>query len=108
MTVVEKIDYLLKRLDLTEKQFSIRYRIRKHTIEKWRKGEALPKRENVEYLCKCFNLSVGDFLDDDSSLKLDGCFADEHKILGQIDQQQDCDFSEDYPREDNSRYEEKD
>ena len=56
MTVVEKIDYLLKRLDLTEKQFSIRYRIRKHTIEKWRKGEALPKRENVEYLCKCFNL----------------------------------------------------
>ncbi len=108
MTVIEKIDYLIKYLDLSERKFSKVYRIRKNIIKKWRLGQAIPKPENVKYLCEQFNLSVQDFLDDNSSINVQGCYADEHKCVGQISPNPVEGISEDYPVEDNFRYEEKD
>ncbi len=109
MTVVEKVDFLIKKLDLTEKEFSRKYRIRKNIIKKWRTGEARPKPENVQYLCDKFGLSVEDFLDNDSSLDMHNYFANEHRIVKKASSQKKVSaVSEDYPQEDNSRYEEKD
>lgn len=109
MTVVEKVDFLIKKLDLTEKEFSRKYRIRKNIIKKWRTGEAQPKPENVRYLCDKFGLSVEDFLDSDSSLDMHNHFANEHKVVSKMtSSKKKAAISEDYPHEDNSRYEEKD
>ncbi len=108
MTVIEKVDYLLKCLDLSERQFAKKYRIRKNIITKWREGQATPKRENVAYLCDKFNLSVEDFLDDNSTLDISAKYADEHKILGKIKLNESTFNNEDFPNEDNARYEEKD
>ncbi len=108
MTVVEKVEYLIKKLDLSEKEFSKKYRIRKNIIKKWRSGEATPKPENVRYLCDKFGLSVTDFLDDDSTLEMSGRFANEHHVLGKAQKKKTNVVHEDYPQEDNSRYEEKD
>lgn len=108
MTVVEKVDYLLKHLQLSERQFSAKYRIRKSAIKKWRSGEELPKPENVKYLCQKLNFSVADFLDDNSTLDTKGGYADEHVILTSLSSAKDDVVSEDFPREDNFRYEEKD
>ena len=109
MTVIEKVDFLIKKLDLTEKEFSRKYRIRKNIIKKWRSGEATPKAENVRYLCDKFGLSVEDFLDNDSSLDMHNYFANEHRIVKKASSMKKVNaVSEDYPQEDNSRYEEKD
>ena len=109
MTVVEKVDFLIKKLDLTEKEFSRKYRIRKNIIKKWRSGEATPKPENVRYLCDKFGLSVEDFLDNDSSLDMHNYFANEHRVVGKANSSKNRSaVSEDFPHEDNSRYEEKD
>lgn len=108
MTVVEKVDYLIKKLDLNEKEFSRKYRIRKNIIKKWRSGEAKPKPENVKFLCEKFGLSVDDFLDEDSTLDMNNHFANEHRIVGKAKASKSEAASEDYPHEDNSRYEEKD
>ena len=109
MTVVEKVDYLIKKLDLTEKEFSRKYRIRKNIIKKWRSGEAKPKPENVKFLCEKFDLSVEDFLDEDSTLDMHNYFANEHRVVSKAgNQKKNNVVSEDYPQEDNSRYEEKD
>lgn len=108
MTVVEKVDYLLKCLDLTERQFAKKYRIRKNVISKWRQGSLMPKPENVAYLCDKFGLSVSDFLDEQSTLDITQKYADEHRILGKFPANAECVNSEDFPHEENTRYEEKD
>lgn len=108
MTVVEKVDYLLKCLDLTERQFAKKYRIRKNVISKWRKGTLSPKPENVNYLCDKFGLSLSDFLDESSTLDISQKYADEHRILGKFNASAEATNNEDFPNEDNSRYEEKD
>ncbi len=108
MTVIEKVDYLLKCLGLTERQFAKKYRIRKNIINKWRIGAAYPKAENVAYLCNKFGLSVEDFLDDNSTLDINAKYADEHRILGKIRSNETNFNNEDFPNEDNSRYEERD
>lgn len=110
MTVIEKVDYLLKCLDLTERQFAKKYRIRKNVISKWRQGTLSPKSENVAYLCDKFGLSISDFLDESSTLDINKKYADEHRILGKIRANEEHINSEDFPNEDNSRsrYEEKD
>lgn len=108
MTVIEKIDYLIKYLDLPERVFSKKFRIRKNIIKKWRQGIATPKPENVAYLCEQFDFSVSDFLDESSSIDVNGCYADEHKCVRKITSNNEEGQSEDFPHEDNFRYEEKD
>lgn len=108
MTVVEKVDYLIKCLGLTERQFAKKYRIRKNIISKWRQGLAYPKRDNVQYLCEQFEISVEDFLDDNSTLDINSKYADEHHIVGKYRKEEPIGVNEDFPPEDNSRYEEKD
>jgi len=108
MTVIEKVDYLIKRLNINERQFAKKFRIRKGVINKWRTGEALPRPENLKYLCEQFNLSMADFMDDGSTLDTQGGYADEHIILGKIKKNEPESASEDFPHEDNFRYEEKD
>lgn len=108
MTVIEKVDYLLKCLNLSERQFAKKYRIRKNVISKWRNNEVSPKPENVRFLCDKFGFSVEDFLNDESTLAFSHKYADEHRILGKI-KVNDAQFNnEDFPNEDNPRYEEKD
>lgn len=109
MTVLEKIDYLEKALDLSEMKFAKKYKISFFLLKKWRNGQALPKKENLAYLCEQFGLSLGDFMDDNSSISYESKYADEHACIGKVNQNKPVSLIyEDYPREDNSRYEEVD
>ena len=51
---------------------------------------------------------MADFMDDGSTLDTQGGYADEHIILGKIKKNEPESASEDFPHEDNFRYEEKD
>ncbi len=108
MTVIEKVDYLIKHLDLNEKQFAKKFRIRKNVISKWRAGALSPKPENIKYLCEKFGFELNDFLDDNSTLDFKDSNKNKHVILGIKKVHNESAVSEDYPHEDNSRYEEKD
>ena len=107
MTVIEKVDYLINKLHLSEIEFSIKFRIRKSAIGKWRKGIAQPKVENIAYLCKVMKFQVQDFLNDSSTLDRNHIKEGEHMILALQDNNVNaCD--EDFPKENNMRYEERD
>lgn len=107
MTVLEKIDYLEKSLDLSERRFAKEYHIPKSLLKKWRQGKDSPKGENLAFLCEQFGLSLNDFMDDSSSISHSNKFANEHDCVAKInDNPPVCLIYEDYPREDNSRYEE--
>lgn len=108
MTVIEKIDYLINKLNISEKQFAKTYRIRRNLILKWRNNQLAPKIENVSYLCDKFNFEVDDFLDSKSTLDSQSCPNNEHKIKVKQNSQNNSSINEDYPHEDNARYEERD
>lgn len=106
MTVVEKIDFLIKSVNRNEASFSLKYRIRKHAISKWRNNTSEPKAFNVAFLCQKFGFDVDDFLDPTSSLDANNLRPNEHMIKSAKKNQDGRD--EDYPPEDNARYEERD
>ena len=107
MTVLEKLEFLAKSYGLTEHKFLQKYHAHYGLIKKLRGGyEAQPS--DVKKLCKILDFDIEDFLSNSSSVdhKLkDG----EHFVKKATPQQIPTDVVlEDYPREDNSRYEEKD
>lgn len=109
MTVLEKIDYLEKTLDLSERKFAKKYHVSKLLLKKWRKGQASPKGDELAYLCEQFGLSLSDFMDDNSSISYSDKYANEHECVGKVGQSTPVSLIyEDYPREDNARYEEVD
>ena len=103
MTAIEKIDFIIKTLKWSEKRFTKKFYLKKDSLEKWRSKEVSPNEADVKNICKYFHLNTQDFLN-------------EERIIFLKNADKFCNFSmneeeavpEDFPREDNFRYEEKD
>ena len=107
MVFLEKVSFIQNSLHLNDYAFCTRFRIRISNLKKWRKGVLTPTLEDVKWVCKYFNLDENDFLDDTSTLSkkvLEG----EHPCLTKPIEERPHEIYEDFAREDNSRYEEKD
>ena len=109
MTVIEKIDQLEKALDVNDRKFAKDFHIPFLLLKKWRSGKVRPKANELAYLCEQFGLSLTDFMDDNSSISRDQKYANEHDCIARISSEKPVSIIyEDYPREDNGRYEETD
>lgn len=108
MTVVEKIDYLVHSLDISEHKFLRKYHIRKKSFKRWRDGSLLPSKSELNYLCDSFDLSIDDFLDNNSTISYLDKKENEHLCEKKSHDDIKNIVNEDYPFEDNARYEEKD
>lgn len=103
MTTIEKIDFIMKTLKWSEKRFSKKFYLHKDALTKWRNHEVDPTEKDVKNICKYFHLEVNEFLDNERIIflkntdKFCNFSLNEEEVI-----------SEDYPFEDNSRYEEKD
>ena len=107
MTVLEKLEYLAKSYGLTEHKFLQKYHAHYGLIKKLRGGyETQPA--DVKKLCKILNFDIEDFLSNTSSVSRN-LKSDEHFVKkGSPEHIPTYAVLEDYPHEDNSRYEEKD
>ena len=107
MKFLEKIAFIQNNLHLNDYAFCTRFRIKISYLKKWRKNLLTPTKEDVKWVCNYFNLDAVDFLNDSSTLSKeikDG----EHPCALKPIVEKDNAMYEDYAREDNSRYEEKD
>ena len=107
MKFLEKVTFIQNKLHLNDYAFCTRFRIKISYLKKWRKGLLTPTINDVKWVCNYFNLDVNDFLNDESTLAKevkDG----EHPCATKPHVEKKNEVYEDYAREDNSRYEEKD
>ena len=107
MKFLEKVEFIQKSLHLTDGAFCARYKIKLGLLKKWRLNQIKPTLKDVKTICKEFNLEPTDFLNDTSTLSRtikDG----EHSCATKPIIESGNVVYEDYVREDNSRYEEKD
>lgn len=107
MTIVEKIDYLIKELGISEKKFCKDYKINPQLLWQWRASLIQPSAKDVMELCKFYKLDPMDFADPKSSISNDKLKDGEHHCAI-ISTRVDNGIYEDFPRESNERYEEKD
>ena len=107
MKFPEKIAFIQEKLHLNDYAFCTRFRIKISVLKKWRKGQLAPTTDDVKWVCNYFNLDATDFLNDSSTLSKE-VKENEHpcKIKPLIEKSNT--IYEEYAREDNSRYEEKD
>ena len=109
MFLLEKIFYIQKSLNLTEDDFLKNFKIKKSIFKSWVNKKEQPKKEDLILICEYFNLDLDDFVRNDSTLTKDLLKPGEHicKLKGQ-----NYDYNnlviEDFSKEDNSRYEERD
>ena len=107
MTVLEKLEFLTKSYGLTEHKFLQKYHAHYGLMKKLRNGY-VAQASDVKKLCHILEFEINDFLDETSSVSKD-LRAGEHFIKKAPSQREYKDVVlEDYPHEDNSRYEEKD
>ena len=107
MNFQEKVAFIQKSLLLTDGAFCTRYKVKLSLLKKWRAGQIKPTSKDVKTVCKEFNLDVTDFLDDSSTLSKN-VKQGEHPCATKPVVERANVVYEDYAREDNSRYEEKD
>jgi len=107
MKFLEKIAFIEGKMNISDGAFCARYKMKYSLLKKWRAGQGAPTPKDVKYLCKEFNLDVEDFLDDTSTLARE-VKEGEHPCKVKPIEDRDNVIYEDYVREDNSRYEEKD
>jgi len=107
MKFLEKIAFIQNSLHLTDGAFCARYKVKLGLLKKWRSGQLSPTPKDVKTICKEFNLDVTDFLDDSSTLSK-VVKSGEHPCATKPVEEKPNTIYEDYVREDNSRYEEKD
>ncbi len=102
MLTIEKIDFIIKTLKWSDKRFSRKFYLRKDDLNKWREKKTTPMEKDVKNICKYFHLDTKQFLDDNRII-----FLKNTDKFCNFSLNEDEVVSEDYPREDNSRYEEK-
>jgi len=107
MTVVQKIDYLINELRVSSKKFCKDYGIQPQLLWQWRKNLIIPTEKDILRLCTIYKLDPVDFLDPKSSISNGELKPGEHHCAV-ISTTVDNGVYEDFPREDNGRYEEKD
>ena len=107
MTLLEKLEFLAKSYGLTEHKFLQKYHAHYGLMKKLRDGY-VAEAKDVKKLCKILDFEVNDFLDDSSSVASE-LKEGEHFVKKATPIVIPANpIYEDYPREDNSRYEEKD
>jgi len=107
MVFLEKIAFLENKLHFNDGAFCARYKIKLGLLKKWKSGQASPTAKDIRFICKDFNLDATDFLDDSSTLSKD-IKENEHPCATKPKVEKPNEIYEDFVREDNSRYEEKD
>lgn len=107
MTLKEKLLFIQNSLKLSNSAFASRYKIKPSLLKKWLLGVETPKANEIKPICEEFNLNVEDFLDESSTL-LSEIPSGEHACKTNPIPDRSNIIYEDYVREDNSRYEEKD
>ena len=109
MTVLEKVLFLQKSYNLNDRAFCSRFRIKYGLLKKWKDGSVKPESKYLFFLCCELELDINDFMSDDSTLSKEGMKNNEHLCkVHKKNQPIESEILEDFPREDNSRYEEKD
>ena len=106
MEFLEKIDFLENALKINDRKFAKKFEIKPSLLKKWRKGLLKPSTKDIVNICKEYNLDPKDFLNSSSTLAKPNKKEHECKILPREDSSNV--IYEDFAREDNSRYEEKD
>ena len=107
MKFLEKIAFIEENLHLNDYAFCTRFRIKISVLKKWRRQQLQPTEKDIMWVCNYFHLDAKDFLNDLSTLAKeikDG----EHPCASKPAVEKDNVVYEDYVREDNARYEEKD
>jgi hypothetical protein len=107
MNFREKVTFLQNSLHLSDGAFCTRYKIKLGLLKKLKAGQIEPTSKDVKTICKEFNLDVTDFLNDASTLSK-VVKPGEHPCAVKPIAEKPNTIYEDYVREDNSRYEEKD
>lgn len=107
MVFLEKVAFIQNSLHLNDYAFCTRFRIKISYLKKWRKGLLTPNEGDVKWVCNYFNLDAADFLDDSSTLSMK-VEKNEHPCKTKPVEEKPNTIYEDFAREDNSRYEEKD
>lgn len=109
MKLLDKILFLQKAMNLKDHEFLARFKIKSNAFKKWKAGIGQPEKQDVLLICKEFNLDIEDFISDSSSMSYIDMKEGEHpcKLASFEDKRTDVIY-EDFAREDNSRYEEKD
>ena len=107
MKFLEKIAFIEGKLHLNDYAFCTRFRIKISVLKKWRKGLLEPTVEEIKWVCNYFNLDATDFLNDSSTLAK-VAKEGEHPCATKPLPEKEHTIYEDFAREDNSRYEEKD
>ncbi len=103
MTALEKIEFILKTLKWSEKRFTRKFYLKSDSLENWRNGNNIPNESDVKNICKYFKLNIKDFLNEDRVI-----FLKNSDKFCSFSMNEESTVPEDFPREDNSRYEEKD
>lgn len=107
MKLLEKLEFLAKSYGLTEHKFLQKYHAHYGLMKKLRNGyEANAK--DVKKLCKILDFDVTDFLDETSSVSPELKKGEHFVKKASPTNVPAYAVLEDYPHEDNSRYEEKD
>lgn len=107
MKLADKLLFLQRSLNLSESAFASRYKIKIGLLKKWMDGSFMPSLEDIKPICEEFNLNEEDFLNEKSTL-LKEIKDGEHPCKTNPIKDRSNVIYEDYVREDNSRYEEKD
>lgn len=107
MEFLGKIKFIQDSLHLNDYAFCTRFRIKISYLKKWRKGLLAPTLNDVKWVCNYFNLDETDFLDDSSTLSKEIKEGEHPCKLKPVPEKPNTIYEE-YVREDNSRYEEKD
>lgn len=108
MTILEKVSFLQKAYNLNDRAFCSKFRIKYGLLKKWKANLVKPESKYLFYLCCELELDINDFMLDSSTLNKEAINDNEHLCKVHKKAQKENDGLEDFPREDNSRYEEKD
>lgn len=108
MKVLNKIIFLQNSLGLKDLDFCRRYKIKLNSFKLWKIFKKEPKLKDISYLIDSFNLDQNDFMNGNSSLS-DKLEPHEHSCKSKPSTIEDKNLVyEDFAREENGRYEEKD
>ena len=109
MKPIEKVLFLQKSYNLNDRSFCSRFRIKYGLFKRWKDGSVEPESKHLFYLCCELELDVNDFMSNTSTLSKENMKENEHLCaVHKKNKNIDSEVLEDFPREDNSRYEEKD
>lgn len=109
MTVLEKVLFLQKSYNLSDRSFCSRFRIKYGILKKWKDKVIEPESKYLFYLCCELELDINDFMSNESTLSKENIKEGEHICkIHKKNKTITSEILEDFPREDNSRYEEKD